>query len=139
MWDEEQKSYPLGGGAGGNRGPVIISSWRCNFSIYLDIQVYYLDIQAITTLYAFYWLFMCCFLLFNHFSTLQPLSWKVTFSGTKKIIEPQFSTYRHWTGFIVKRKQVRISPCLSFPLNWLVFFYFNFESCLFWHKKIREL
>ena len=35
-----------------NGGPVLISSWRCNFSIYLDIQ-------AITTLYAFYWLFMC--------------------------------------------------------------------------------
>ena len=72
--------------AGG--GLVLISSWRCNFSIYLDIQVYYLDIQAITTLYAFYWLYMCCFLLVSHFSTLQPLSWKVTFSGTKKIIEP---------------------------------------------------
>ena len=76
------------GGRGGNRGPVLISSWRCNFSIYLDIQVYYLDIQAITTLYAFYWLYMCCFLLFSYFSTLQPLSLKVTFSGTKKIIEP---------------------------------------------------
>ena len=31
-------------------GSVLISSWKCNFSIYLDIQVYYLDIQAITTL-----------------------------------------------------------------------------------------
>ena len=39
-----------GGGPGGNGGPVLISSWRCNFSIYLDIQVYYLDIQAITRL-----------------------------------------------------------------------------------------
>ena len=87
MWDEEYKSYSLGG-PGGNVGPVLISSWRCNFSIYLDIQVYYLDMQAITTLYPFYWLYMCCFLLFSHFSTLQPLSWKVTFSGTKKIIEP---------------------------------------------------
>ena len=34
----------------GNEGTVIISSWKCNFSIYLDIQVYYLDIQAISTL-----------------------------------------------------------------------------------------
>ena len=47
------------GGAGGNGGTILITSWKCNFSIYLDIQVYYLDIQAITTLYAFYWLFMC--------------------------------------------------------------------------------
>ena len=38
------------GGPGGNGGPILISSRRCNFSIYLDIQVYYLDIQAITTL-----------------------------------------------------------------------------------------
>ena len=75
-------------GPGGNGGPVLISSWRCNFSIYLDVQVYYLDIQAITTLYGFYWLYMCCFLLFSYFSTLQPLSRKVTFSRTKKIIEP---------------------------------------------------
>ena len=40
------------GGAGVNGGTVLITSWKCNFSIYLDIQ-------AITTLYAFYWLFMC--------------------------------------------------------------------------------
>ena len=35
-------------------GIVQIASWKCNFGIYLDIKVYYLDIQAITTLYAFY-------------------------------------------------------------------------------------
>ena len=35
---------------GGNGGTVLISSWKCNFTICLDIQVYYLDIQAITTL-----------------------------------------------------------------------------------------
>ena len=34
-------------GAGGNGGTVLITSWKCNFSIYLDIRVYYLDIQAI--------------------------------------------------------------------------------------------
>ena len=33
-----------------NGGTILIASWKCNFSIYLDIQVYYLDIQAITTL-----------------------------------------------------------------------------------------
>ena len=33
-----------------NGGTVQIVSWKCNFGIYLDIQVYYLDIQAITTL-----------------------------------------------------------------------------------------
>ena len=34
-------------GPGGNCPNYI---WKFNFSIYLDIQVYYLDIQAITTL-----------------------------------------------------------------------------------------
>ena len=51
-----------------NAGTVQIASWKCNFGIYLDIQVYYLDIQAITTLLAFYWFFMCWFLLFIRFS-----------------------------------------------------------------------
>ena len=43
----------------GNGGTILIMSWKCNFSIDLVIQVYYLDIQAMTTLYAFYWLLMC--------------------------------------------------------------------------------
>ena len=34
----------------GNVGTVLFSSWKCNYSIDLDIQVYYLDIQAISTL-----------------------------------------------------------------------------------------
>ena len=45
-----KKSYSLGGGAWGNGGTILISSWKSNFSIYLDIQVYCLDIQAISTL-----------------------------------------------------------------------------------------
>ena len=45
------------GMAMGMVGTVLISSWKCDFSIYFDIQV-------ITTLYAFYWFFMCWFLLF---------------------------------------------------------------------------
>ena len=28
---------------GGLGGTILILSWKCNFSIYLDIQVYYLD------------------------------------------------------------------------------------------------
>ena len=52
------------GRPGGNGGTVQILSWKCNFNIYLDIQVYYLDIQAITTLLCLCWFFMCCFLLF---------------------------------------------------------------------------
>ena len=74
-------------GGWGNGGAVQIASWKCNFSIYLDIQVYYLDIKEITTLLGLLWFFMRCFLLFIHVSTLQPLSWKVTFSGTQKSLQ----------------------------------------------------
>ena len=31
-------------------GGTVLISWKSNYSIYLNIQVYYLDIQAITTL-----------------------------------------------------------------------------------------
>ena len=37
-------------GGRGNGGTVLISSLKCNDSIYLDIQVYYMDNQAISTL-----------------------------------------------------------------------------------------
>ena len=68
---------------------------------------------------------MCWFLLFIHFSTLKPLSWKVTFSGTQKPSPPQFPTYKYRTGFIVKRKQVRIKTYLGLPINWCFFFILN--------------
>ena len=69
-----KKVIHVGGGAGGNGGTVQIASCKCNFGIYLDIQVYYLDIQAITTLLCLLLVFMCWFLLYIHFYTLQSLS-----------------------------------------------------------------
>ena len=63
------------GGPGGNGGTVQILSWMCNFNIYLDIQVYYLDIQAITTLLCLYWFFICAASFYSFkLSMLQPLS-----------------------------------------------------------------
>ena len=44
------KTLSTRGGVWENEPTVQIASWKCNFSIYLDVQVYYLDIQAITTL-----------------------------------------------------------------------------------------
>ena len=128
--ETKSKKVTHWGGPGGNGGPVLISSWRCNFSIYLDIQ-------AITTLYAFYWLYMCCFLLFSHFSTLQPLSWKVTFSKTKKIIEPtvfnlQASDWLHCeeeTGAHLSMNQ--------FSSKFVSFFFF-LKVAYFGTKKIRD-
>ena len=45
-----KKIIHWGGGLGEWARTVLISSWKCNFSIYLDIKVYYLNIQAITRL-----------------------------------------------------------------------------------------
>ena len=81
---------------GGNGRHVLILSWRCNLSIYLDIHVYYLDIQAITTLLCFILVFMCCFLLFIQFSKLQLLSWKVTCSGTQNTMAPRVLDLQGW-------------------------------------------
>ena len=131
------KKLSIWWGPGGNEGPVLISSWRCNFSIYLDIQVYYLDIQAITTLYAFNWLYMCSFLLFSYFSTLQPLSWKVTFSGTKKLIEPTVLNLQASDWLHCEEETSAHLSMSQFSSKFVSFLYFNFESCLFWHKKIR--
>ena len=33
-------------GAWGNGGTIQIASWKCNFGIYLDVQLYYLDIHV---------------------------------------------------------------------------------------------
>ena len=76
------------GGAWGNGRTVQIASWKCNFGIYFDIQVYYLDIQAITTLLCLLLVLLCLFLLYINFSTLQLLSWKVTFSGIQIPLQP---------------------------------------------------
>ena len=40
------------------------------------------------------------------------------FRSLQSLLLPHFSTYRHWIGFIVKRKQVRISNYLGIPINW---------------------
>ena len=44
------KKVIYSGGAVGKGGIILISFWNYNTSIYLDIQVYPLDIQAISTL-----------------------------------------------------------------------------------------
>ena len=63
------KKFIYRGGAWGNGGTIQIASWKCNFSIYLDIQVYYMDIQAITTvlglLFVFYSIYLFIFLSYN--------------------------------------------------------------------------
>ena len=77
-----------GGGAWGIGRTVQIASWKSNFSIYLDIQVYYLDIQAITTLLCLQLVLYVLVPSIYSFSILQLFSWKVTFSGSQKPTPP---------------------------------------------------
>ena len=74
------------------------------------------------------------FYLFNFLPyNCSPEKW--CFPALKSLLLPQFSTYRHRTGFIVKRKQVRITNYLGCPINLLFFIVFIFSSCLFCQKK----
>ena len=116
---------------GGKPGGIIqVASWKCNFGIYLDIQIYYLDIQAINTLLCLL-LVLYVFVpsIYSIFLTyLSPEKWR--FPALKSLLLPQFSTYRHQTGFIVKREQVHITNYLALPINW----YLKKKSCLFCKK-----
>ena len=125
-------------GPGGNGGPVLISSWRCNFSIYLDIQVYYLDIQAIITLLSLILFRMCWLLLFIHFSMLQLLSWKVTFPALKTTRIQEFWTYKDGTRFILKRNEVSIGKYTSITYSFS-FFFFSSWSSIFFQKKLCDV
>ena len=104
----------------GELGTILILSWKCNFSIYLDIQVYYLDIQAITTflclLFVFYVLIPSIHSFFYLTTNRSPE--KRHFLAPKSLPLPQFSTHRHRTEFIVKRKHERITNYLGLPINW---------------------
>ena len=56
------------------------------------------------------------FLTYNH----TPEKWR--FPALESLLLPQFATYRHRTGFIVKRKQMRISNYLGLPINFFLLF-----------------
>ena len=103
----------------GAGGPVLISSWKCNFSNYLDIQVYYLDIQAITTLlcsilalcvayfYSFNFLHYYASIFFtSYFTSYSPEKWLVLVLKSLRL--PEFWTYKDGTSFILKRNEVSI-------------------------------
>ena len=68
------------------------------------------------------------FLYYNR----SPEKWR--FLALKSLLLPQFLTYRHWTGFTVKRKQVRITNYLGILINLFLFFY-TFLKLLILPKK----
>ena len=80
-----KKVIHVGGGGGwGNGGTFLIFYWKCNYSIYLDIQVYYFYIQAISTLLC---LLLVLYVLFPSIHSFFYIT-KVTFSSTQKPTSP---------------------------------------------------
>ena len=140
-----KKAIHWGGGLGGT---IQIAPWKCNFGIYLDIQIYYLDIQAITT-------FLCLILvlyvlvpsIYSIFYLITALLKSEVFRHSKAY-SSQLSTYRYWTGFIVKRKQVHIPIILAYlkiyfflvayfaPKKYALFKNFPIFFCFFFQKEI---
>ena len=112
-----KKVIHWGVGVGGNGEPVRISSWKCNFSIYLDIQVYYLDIQAITTLLCLilglYVLRLSIHSIFCY--NRSPEKWR--FPALKRLLLPEFWTYKDGTRFILNRNEVSIEDYLDRPIE----------------------
>ena len=105
------KNLFTGGGlVWGNRGTIQIASWKCNFSIYLDIQ-------AIITLLGLLLVLYVLVPSIDSFFYLTTVLLKSDIFQHSKAYSSQFSTYRHRTGFIVKRKQVRITNYIGIPIN----------------------
>ena len=103
----------------GHGGTILISSWKCNYSIYFYIQVYYMDIQAISTLLCLL-LVLEKLLIFLKFVLYKTTRLKSDVSGHFKAysshsLQPKGIIY----VFIVKRKQ----ELVIFLLIFKVFFF----------------
>ena len=110
------------GGARGNRGTVQIALGSV-ISVFIWISKYITwDIQAITTflglLLVLYVLLPSIYSFFNLTTTLL----KSDIFTHSSLCSPQLSTYRHRTGFSVKRKQVRITNYPGVPINCSLYF-----------------
>ena len=110
----------------GNVGTVLISSWNWNYNIYLDIQ-------AISTLLWVLLVLDVWFLLLIHFSIIQQLSWKVTFSGTLKPTPPtvfylQASDWVHSEEKIGAYNQLSLNNYKLVKTNLQIFKVVNFAK-----------
>ena len=117
-------------------GTVLISSWKCNYQYLLGYQSILLgypgnihtcmaSISSLCVSIIFFTLHVCI--------NRSPGNWR--FRSLQSKFLPQFSTYRHRTGFIVKRKQVRIEKYIGKPINLTVFF--SLFKVFFVRKDIR--
>ena len=89
---------------------ILISSWKCNYSIYLDIQVHYLDIQAISTLLCLLLVLDVQLLIFIEYMLYKTALLKSDVFWHAKAYSsspPEYWTYKDRTRFILKRNVVK--------------------------------
>ena len=77
-------------------GTVLISSWKCNYSIYFDIQVCYLDIQSITTLLGLLLVLYVLVHSIHSFFNVTAALLKSDVFGTQKPKAPQVIDLQGW-------------------------------------------
>ena len=93
----------------------IIQLWHSQGSV---ISVFTWISKQYSYFYTFYWYLMSNYSFFYNtcYKSHTPEKWH--FMSLQSLLLPLFSTYRHWTEFIVKRKQVCITNYLGIPINW---------------------
>ena len=94
--------------------------------------------QQYSHFYAFYWFLMRNY-WFSHntcYKNRTPETWR--FLSLQSLLLPQFSTYRHWTGFIVKRKQVHIQESIR-QNNKLIYFILEIFKVVDFARKNKSI
>ena len=105
------KKFIHQGGIWGNGGTIQIASWKCNFSIYLDIQ-------AITTLLGLLLVLYVLLPIYSFFYLTTTLVKIDIFRHSKVFAAHSFQPTDIGLGFIVKRKQMHITNYIGIPINW---------------------
>ena len=109
-------------------------SWKCNFSIYLDIQVYYLDIQAITTLLCLLLVIYVLVPSIHSFFYLTTALLKSDISGTQMTSLPTVFNLQasNWVHF---EEETGAYYQLSRFIYKFYFYFFIFKVAYFATKK----
>ena len=115
---------------GENGGTILIRSWKCNFSIYLDTQ-------AITTLLCLLLVLYVLFPSIHSFFYLTTALLKVTFSGTQKPTPPTVFNLQASDWVHCEEKTGAYYQLLHFTYKFVFFFYKFKKKKLFCPQKIQ--
>ena len=120
----------------GNGGTDLISSWKSNFSIYLDIHIYYFYIQAIIILLC---LLLVLYMLVPSIHSFFYLTTALLRSGIFRHSKAYSSHSFQPTGIglgSLWRGNKCVLPIISAYLLICKFFYFNFKVAYFLKNTI---